>query len=254
MCCHPSISARVVPSTCNIHLMPNSHHFLLSCPTQIETMVRPITDADLGLRVLYDGTKSDSPTETDSPVAIVAVHGLGAHPDDAWCKKLDTGDGEVRYFNWLSEPSMLPAVVPRARIMRYGYDSRWFGQDAVKTKTSDISQLFLLDLKFFREEDQNRPLILIAHGFGGLVVLGYAHLVHHRGAHPSRRWWMHGSNDIAGREYTTRLSALSFLGSPFEEPIMHSPKLRWSGAPLSCLRKAQCMERISIFFGREGSP
>lgn len=167
--------------------------------------MQPITEADLGLRVLYDGTKDETSTETDLPVeyvllhaltelslicsSIVAVHGLGAHPDDTWCKKLDTGDGKVTYVNWLNQKGMLPVVVPRARIMRYGYGSRWFGEEAVKTKASSISQPFLFDLKDFRkvtwtlshcksplrlvtwQDVQDRLLIFITHSFGGLVVL-----------------------------------------------------------------------------------
>ena len=48
--------------------------------------------------------------------SIVAIHGIGAHPDDTWCTKLNAeGTGE-RYINWISDPDMLPAVVPRARL------------------------------------------------------------------------------------------------------------------------------------------
>lgn len=71
---------------------------------------------------------------------------MGAHPDDTWCQKIDGNK-----INWLGDQRFLPAVVPRARIMRYGYNSRWFGKEATRTKTSDISQAFLLDLKEFRE-------------------------------------------------------------------------------------------------------
>lgn len=70
---------------------------------------------------------------------------MGAHPDDTWCKKID-GENGPDYINWLKDRRFLPALVPRARIMRYGYNSRWFGEDAIKTKASDISQTFLLEL------------------------------------------------------------------------------------------------------------
>ena len=75
---------------------------------------------------------------------------MGAHPDDTWCKKID-GDGDPVYVNWLKDEHFLPAAVPRARIMRYGYDSRWFGENAIKTKASDISQAFLFDLDEYRK-------------------------------------------------------------------------------------------------------
>ena len=78
------------------------------------------------------------------------MHGMGAHPDDTWCKKIDSDDGAV-YVNWLKDERFLRAAVPRARIMRYGYSSQWFGKDAIRTKTSDISQAILLDLNEYRE-------------------------------------------------------------------------------------------------------
>jgi hypothetical protein len=83
-------------------------------------------------------------------LSIIAVHGMGAHPDHTWCRQTDGDDGPV-FVNWLEDPQFLPAVVPRARIMRYGYNSRWFGEDAIKTKMSDISQTFLFELKDCRK-------------------------------------------------------------------------------------------------------
>jgi len=82
--------------------------------------------------------------------SIVAVHGMCAHPDDTWCSKIDSDDGPVN-VNWLIDQRFLPAVFPHSRISRYGYDSRWFGEDAIRTKTSDISQAFLFDLTEHRK-------------------------------------------------------------------------------------------------------
>ncbi|KAL8393541.1 hypothetical protein RB599_005843 [Gaeumannomyces hyphopodioides] len=113
-------------------------------------MVRPITENDLGLQELYDGTRSTAHPNAPEPVDIVAVHGMGAHPDDTWCSQVPGQDGPT-YVNWLKDEQFLPASLPRARIMRYGYSSQWFGENATKTKMSDISQAFLFDLDEFRE-------------------------------------------------------------------------------------------------------
>lgn len=88
---------------------------------------------------------------------------------------------------------MLPAAVPNARIMRYGYKSGWFGQDSIKQTTRSVAQKLLLALKrerkvrldsdlgdcllttslktIFAQQHPHRPLIFVAHSFGGLVVL-----------------------------------------------------------------------------------
>ena len=42
---------------------------------------------------------------------------------------------------------MLAAVMPRARIMRYGYESQWFGDDAIRQKASTVAQRLLLSLE-----------------------------------------------------------------------------------------------------------
>jgi hypothetical protein len=46
---------------------------------------------------------------------------------------------------------MLPAVALNARIMRYGYQSRWFGEVAVRLKASTVAQRILIALQRQRE-------------------------------------------------------------------------------------------------------
>ncbi|KEQ57777.1 uncharacterized protein M437DRAFT_60950, partial [Aureobasidium melanogenum CBS 110374] len=107
-------------------------------------------------------------------LSIVAVHGIGAHPDDNWCKirgaDLDAMNPE-NYVNWLSDSAMLPEVIPNTRITRYCYKSVWFGPDAIKQNSSRVAQRLLLALRRERKDFPFRPLIFIAHCFGGLVML-----------------------------------------------------------------------------------
>ena len=42
---------------------------------------------------------------------------------------------------------MLPAVAPDARIMRYGYESQWFGQEAMQQSVSTVAERLLRALK-----------------------------------------------------------------------------------------------------------
>ncbi|KAI9691166.1 MAG: hypothetical protein M1822_008786 [Bathelium mastoideum] len=121
-------------------------------------MVRPVTEEDTGLKELYSPEADVSATTID----VVAIHGLGAHPDDTWSKN---------GVNWLSDQEMLPAVMPEARILRYGYESAWFGPDAMRQRVSTVAKRLLLTLRRKRKDSPLRPLIFIAHCFGGLVVL-----------------------------------------------------------------------------------
>jgi hypothetical protein len=63
---------------------------------------------------------------------------------------LEVGKPE-NYINWLSDPDMLPAVVPNARIMRYGYNSAWFGEDRITTSPRIVGQRLLQQLKLKRK-------------------------------------------------------------------------------------------------------
>ena len=82
--------------------------------------------------------------------SIVAIHGIGAHPDDTWSKNVGTKE-DPRYVNWLSDLQMLPAAVPDVRILRYGYESAWFGQDAMRQRVSGVARRLLLSLRRVRK-------------------------------------------------------------------------------------------------------
>ena len=81
-----------------------------------------------------------------SSPSIVAIHGLGAHPDDSWCKNTGTRESP-QWVNWLNDKSMLPVVAPNARIMRYGYESQWFGKEAMQQSASTVAERLLRTLK-----------------------------------------------------------------------------------------------------------
>ncbi|KAF2476744.1 uncharacterized protein BDR25DRAFT_209934, partial [Lindgomyces ingoldianus] len=157
--------------------------------------VRPVTDDDIGLRVLRE-----APAEAAQIIDIIAIHGIGAHPDDSWCKNVGTAENP-QWVNWLKEENMLPAVAPNARIMRYGYQSQWFGEGAMRQNASTVAQRLLLALRRGREEYPYRPLVFITHCFGGLVVLKA--LVDAR--HDKKEW----------PGVFTSTTGLLFFGTPF---------------------------------------
>lgn len=90
-------------------------------------------------------------------------------------------------MNWLADDDMLPGRLPNARIMAFGYDSIWFGQDPIKVSVSNIATRLLSTLQSVRkvgglripqlalsntalQDSFERPLVFVAHCFGGLVV------------------------------------------------------------------------------------
>ncbi|KAK5202599.1 hypothetical protein LTR41_011653 [Exophiala xenobiotica] len=107
-------------------------------------MARPTTDDDTGLKVLREPTSS-SDKDGKTIIDIIAVHGLGAHPDGTWSKKHGEGD-EARWVNWLQVEEMLPKVVPSARIMRYGYKSDWLESASIKQSARTTTERLLVAL------------------------------------------------------------------------------------------------------------
>ncbi|KAL9619052.1 MAG: hypothetical protein Q9160_006307 [Pyrenula sp. 1 TL-2023] len=103
-------------------------------------------------------------------LSVVAVHGLGANPNYAWTwrgeEKPDGGPRETA--NWLTE--FLPEELPDARIMTYGYDSRWHRNAPVITMF-DIANSFMKNLGDQRTGDtQKRPLVFVGHSLGGVII------------------------------------------------------------------------------------
>ena len=122
-----------------------------------------MTENDVGLRVLrepqdaeairpieYEGVLPNAHTFLIYVASIIAIHGIGAHPDDTWTKAIETDGEQKRYVNWLANDDMLPAVVPNARIMRYGYESQWFGKGAMHVRVVDIANEFLKEIRRYR--------------------------------------------------------------------------------------------------------
>ncbi|KAH7215413.1 hypothetical protein DER44DRAFT_820270 [Fusarium oxysporum] len=103
----------------------------------------------------------------DVDVDIIAVHGLGANVDWSWTWKSEADPG--RLVKWLEDPDMLPAVVPRSRIVLYNYDSRWH-VDAPKTRLQLCGEDLARSTHNFRRGTVGRPIVFIGHSLGGNVI------------------------------------------------------------------------------------
>ncbi|KAF8507765.1 hypothetical protein BU17DRAFT_57193, partial [Hysterangium stoloniferum] len=96
------------------------------------------------------------------PHSIVAIHGLNGHREASF-----TADNGVL---WLRD--LLPEAFPSARILTCGYDARTRGPNRSQQTTSDMSVNFVANLSGFRLSNRtnDRPLIFIAHSFGGIIL------------------------------------------------------------------------------------
>ncbi|KAF5012594.1 hypothetical protein FDECE_1361 [Fusarium decemcellulare] len=147
-----------------------------------------IAPQDLGIKVLHDPQDVDEVT-----IDVVAVHGIGVNPNSTWShRKTKT--------NWLSDENMLPQVLPKARIMAFGYDSVWYGEGGGKRTLEGVATKLLNELMWKRENCPNRPILFIGHCFGGLVIQqAYTQGLLHK------HDWPHLSESVIG---------LVFLGTP----------------------------------------
>jgi pimeloyl-ACP methyl ester carboxylesterase len=59
--------------------------------------------------------------------------------------------------------------IPGARVLRYDYDSRWKGKDAIKQTLYNAAENFLGAFVQLRKEHDQRPFIVLGHSLGGLV-------------------------------------------------------------------------------------
>ncbi|KAI5817799.1 hypothetical protein BZA77DRAFT_244435 [Pyronema omphalodes] len=103
-----------------------------------------------------------APVGTTAGCDIIAVTGLSAHAFGSW-KSPDQADRM-----WLRD--FLPLEFPDIRAFTWGYYSSIRNNEST-TSITDISRKFLEDIKQVREQEAvSRPLILIGHSLGGLVV------------------------------------------------------------------------------------
>lgn len=108
------------------------------------------------------------PENLEGSVDIVAVHGLGGHYAHTWTWTPESSaSGEQ--CNWLRD--LLPAQVPHARIMSFGYNSAVAGSKSIGDIRTFGEQLLTRILLARDHRPQNRHhVIFICHSLGGIVV------------------------------------------------------------------------------------
>lgn len=100
-------------------------------------------------------------------VDILAVHGLNGTAMGTWTgAKVDQKTHRVTKALWIKD--FLYKDFPGARIFTYKYPSHLFFSKS-KATTDDYAQKLLLGLRGYRVDQARRPIIFIAHGYGGIV-------------------------------------------------------------------------------------
>ncbi|TID01835.1 Protein SERAC1 [Colletotrichum higginsianum] len=118
-------------------------------------------------------TVLDGAVEGEMAVDYVFLHGLNGSPKDTWTDETKDGTG----FFW---PRQVLADIPGCRVMTFGYNAA-FERALVKNTTTinAIAQTFVNRLIDKRKgEHINRPLLLIAHSLGGLVIKRALYNIH----------------------------------------------------------------------------
>ena len=96
---------------------------------------------------------------------IVAVHGLGAHPEHTWEGKPADKDHPKPHLL----RDLLSHSFPTARISSFAYNSDWL-VDAPEKTAQQIGQKLLEELVERRGDSQRLPIIFMGHSFGGIFI------------------------------------------------------------------------------------
>ncbi|GAB1314721.1 hypothetical protein MFIFM68171_04931 [Madurella fahalii] len=117
-----------------------------------------ISEFDEGLHVVHDDPANPA------VVDIVFIHGITGSPFRSWAKDPDQPP-------WIE--TLLPAQIPRARILTFGYHAHVSGVGSgVILSLRNFAESLIYDLAqdSQRKRDHSRPLIFVCHSMGGLVL------------------------------------------------------------------------------------
>jgi hypothetical protein len=147
-------------------------------------------------------------SKTLTEVSIVAVHGLGADPTYSWSTRVrkdwSSPDGTSEHGTpraerdvnthrkgdrvfWLRDKSFLPAVFPDATVMTFKHSADWIYRAPSSTAESsgrsllehlkerlkrNVSDVIMCNAQsvIILTSEQDAPIVLIGHSYGGLVI------------------------------------------------------------------------------------
>lgn len=162
---------------------------------------------------LFDLSKDNAGKAID----VVAVHGLQGDAFKTW--QHDNGSIWLRDF--------LPADIPLARIMTFGYDSTVaFSKSVAKLEDKSLELLNSLSAERSEPDETSdgggRPIVFICHSLGGILVKKALILAHER------------LSDLYYKDIVDNTRAIIFLGVPHKG----SDSARWANFAANALKGA----------------
>ena len=175
-------------------------HFFASFPSHGSAQRPYLTETaidDLGLNLLATGGPSPA-------LDLILVHGLQGHPEHTWThirkvkhgsSKKEASVSKLKFWKSKAEEAtssadkepargkddnvtywptkLLAPDLPTARIFTYGYDSRvshFFNGPVNENTITDNGRALLSSIASQRQDCHGRPMLLIVHSLGGIVV------------------------------------------------------------------------------------
>ncbi|KAM3549502.1 hypothetical protein ARSEF4850_008817 [Beauveria asiatica] len=134
-------------------------------PTIIKLHRRSPANRPDGLYVI-----SEPENGSQASFEIVAVHGLGAHPEYTWTAQTPSrsSNSEERTRVHLLR-DFLKHDFPKARIIAFAHNSDWL-IDAPVTTAQLIGERLLDGLVNHRRKHRCIPIVFIGHSFGGIII------------------------------------------------------------------------------------
>ncbi|KAI8623482.1 ARM repeat-containing protein [Xylariaceae sp. FL1651] len=146
-------------------------HFT-SPPIAIHEQQQHLDTVDSRVGLVQQFPDPEDPVATRSAIVdVVALHGLRAQSPKTWIAWKDGKSAASGEVNWLRDPTMLPSVVPKARILTYDWNAN-YAENASGDRFLGHAEALLNRLQQNRRanERSNRPLVFIASCFGGLLL------------------------------------------------------------------------------------
>lgn len=138
--------------TVEINIDPESPRVIDKCDCVFDVVIDEHFD---GITTLFSPV-----TDEEHQIDVLAVSGLGSHPFGSFVHK---EDGNM----WLTDN--LPRDIPAARVMIFGYDSN-LADSRSHVQLDDLAGLLQIAISRILRSDKKRPLLLIGHSLGGLLV------------------------------------------------------------------------------------